>query len=147
MLSNLKNGNSLYLSFSNGCEENTAVNDKMIILSQNFSNIRGAWMSQSVRHLTSSPVMISWFMGSSLASGSELTAWSLEPASDSVSPSLSDPPLFTLFLSTWINVKNFFFQKLEHTGSYNQNKKKKKSLIKQKWEKSVRVKYDGNEGD
>ena len=37
--------------------------------------------------------MISQFMGSSPVSGSVLTARSLEPASDSVSPSLSAPPL------------------------------------------------------
>ena len=40
--------------------------------------------------------MISLFMGSSPASGSILTAWSLEPASDSVSLSLSSPPLLVL---------------------------------------------------
>ena len=40
---------------------------------------------------TSAQVKILWFTSSS-ASGSVLTAPSLEPASDSVSPSLSDPP-------------------------------------------------------
>ena len=44
-------------------------------------------------------VWISWFMSSSPESGSVLTAQSLEPASDSVSPSLSAPPLPTLSLS------------------------------------------------
>ena len=39
------------------------------------------------------------FMGSSPASGSVLTARSLGPASDSVSPSLSAPPLLMLCLS------------------------------------------------
>ena len=52
---------------------------------------RGAWVAQSVERLTSAQVMISWFVGSSPASGSVLTAQSLEPASDSVSPSLSLP--------------------------------------------------------
>uniref|UniRef100_A0A8C9JV58 E2F transcription factor 3 n=1 Tax=Panthera tigris altaica TaxID=74533 RepID=A0A8C9JV58_PANTA len=37
--------------------------------------------------------MIPRLVGSSPASGSELTAWSLETALDSVSPSLSAPPL------------------------------------------------------
>ena len=59
----------------------------------------GIWVAQSVKHLTSVQVMISWFMGSSPASGSVLTAQSLEPASDSVSPSLSAPPPFMLHLS------------------------------------------------
>ena len=49
-------------------------------------------MAQSVKWPTSSQVMISWFVGSSPAAGSVLTAQSLEPASDSVSPSLSVPP-------------------------------------------------------
>ena len=41
-------------------------------------------------------VMISRFVGSSPTSGSVPTARSLEPASDSVSPSLSAPPLLML---------------------------------------------------
>ena len=53
-------------------------------------------MPQSVKRLTSAQVVISQFVSSSPVSGSVLTAWSLEPASDSVSPSLSAPPLFTL---------------------------------------------------
>ena len=53
-------------------------------------------MAQSVKRLTSAQVMISQFMGSSPASGSVLTAQSPEPASDSVPPSLSDPPPLVL---------------------------------------------------
>ena len=60
---------------------------------------RGAWVAQSVKHLTSAQVMISWSMSSSPASGSVLTAQRLEPASDSVSPYLSALPLFMLCLS------------------------------------------------
>ena len=60
---------------------------------------RGTWVAQSVRHLTLAHVMISQFMSSNPASGSGLTARSLEPASDSVSPSLSAPPLLALCLS------------------------------------------------
>ena len=57
---------------------------------------RGSWMAQSVKRPTS--VMISQFMGSSPVSGSVLTAQNLEPASDSVPPSLSAPPLLALCL-------------------------------------------------
>ena len=51
----------------------------------------GAWVAQSVKLPTSAQVMLSWFVSSSPASGSVLTAQSLEPASDSMSPSLSLP--------------------------------------------------------
>ena len=53
---------------------------------------RGTWVAQSVKHPTSAQVMISPFVGSSPTSGSVLTAWSLELAADSVSPSLCAPP-------------------------------------------------------
>ena len=53
---------------------------------------RGAWVAQSVNQPTLAQLMISRFMGSSLTSGSVLTAQSLEPASESVSPSLSALP-------------------------------------------------------
>ena len=46
------------------------------------------WMAQVVKHLTLAQVMISWFMNWSPTLGSVLTAQSLEPSSDSVSPSL-----------------------------------------------------------
>ena len=51
----------------------------------------GAWVAQSVKHLTSAQVLISRSVSWSPASGSVLTAQSLEPASDSVSPPLSLP--------------------------------------------------------
>ena len=51
----------------------------------------GAWVAQSVEHPTSAQVMISQLMSLSPASDSVLTAQSLEPASASVSPSLSAP--------------------------------------------------------
>ena len=60
---------------------------------------RGAWVAQSVKLLTSAQVMISQSVGSSPMSGSVLTVQSPEHASDSVSPSLSAPPLLVLFLS------------------------------------------------
>ena len=53
-------------------------------------------MAQSVGLQTSAQVMISKSVSSSLVSGSVLTAQSLEPAVDSVSPSLSAPPLLML---------------------------------------------------
>ena len=58
-------------------------------------------MAQSVERLTLAQVMISQFMSSSPALGSVLTAQSLEPVSDSVSPSHSVPPInaLSLFLS------------------------------------------------
>ena len=59
----------------------------------------GAWVVQSIKRPTWAQVMISPFMRSSPRSGSVLTAGSLEPASDSVSPSLSAPPQLMLCLS------------------------------------------------
>ena len=59
----------------------------------------GAWVAQSTERPTSAQVTISWSMSSSPASGSVLTARSLEPASDSLSPSLSAPPPLVLCLS------------------------------------------------
>ena len=60
---------------------------------------QGAWVAQSVECPTSAQVMISWFVSLSPASGSVLTAQSLERASDSVSPSLSAPSPIMLCLS------------------------------------------------
>ena len=55
-------------------------------------------MAQSVDRPTSAQVMISQFMSSSPTTGSVLTAQSLESALDSVSLSLSAPPLLMLSL-------------------------------------------------
>ena len=60
--------------------------------------IRGAWVAQSVKPLTSAQVMISQSVSLGPASGSVLTAQSLETASGSVSPCLSVPPLLMLCL-------------------------------------------------
>ena len=57
------------------------------------------WVAQSVGHLISAQVMISQSMSSSPRSSSVLTAQSLEPASDSVSPSLCPSTTNTLSLS------------------------------------------------
>ena len=56
-------------------------------------------MAQSVKRPTSAQVMISQFVSSSPASVSARTAESLEPASDSVSPSLSASSLRQRLLS------------------------------------------------
>ena len=63
----------------------------------------GTWVAQSVGRLTSVQVMISQFVSSSSASASVLTARSLEPASDSVSPFLSVP---TYSHSASVSLKN-----------------------------------------
>ena len=59
----------------------------------------GAWVAQSIKRLTSGQVMISQFVGLSPASSSVLTVRSLDPALDSVSSSLSAPPLLALCVS------------------------------------------------
>ena len=64
---------------------------------ENVAWIRGAWVAQSVKRPTSAQVVISRSVGSSPVSGSVPSVRSLEPASDSVSPSLSAPPPLTLY--------------------------------------------------
>ena len=60
---------------------------------------RGTSVAQAVKCPTSDQVTISQFVSSSPVSGCVLRAQSLEPASDSVSPSLSTSPLLMLSLS------------------------------------------------
>ena len=68
--------------------------------SQETVNKQGTWVAQSMKLPTSAQVTISRFVSLSPMLGSALTAQSLEPASDSVSPlSLSAPPLLTLSVS------------------------------------------------
>ena len=55
---------------------------------------RGTWLAQSDKHATLDLRVV----GSSPVLGSGLAAQSLEPALDSVSPSLSAPPLLALCL-------------------------------------------------
>ena len=62
--------------------------------------------SVGFKHPTSAQVMVSQFMSSSPTSGSVLTAQSLEPASDSVSPSFSVLPLLMLYLSLCLSKIN-----------------------------------------
>ena len=66
-------------------------------------------MGGSVERPTSPQVMISRLMSLSPASDSVLTAQSLEPASDSASPSLCAPPLLVLCLSKMNKRKHLKF--------------------------------------
>ena len=63
--------------------------------------VRDAWVSQEIKHQPSAQVMISPLVTLSPDLGSVLTAQSLDPTSDSVSPSLSASLLlmFCLLLS------------------------------------------------
>ena len=80
-------------------------------------------MAQSAKRLTLAQVMILRLMSSSPASGSVLTAQSLEPASDSVSPSFTDPPPLTLSLSlSKINIKKIKIIKKRKIISINVEK-------------------------
>ena len=63
-------------------------------------------MAQSVEHPTRAQVIILWFVSSRLVSGSVPTAGSLEPALDSLSPSLSALPCS--HSASKINVKKKF---------------------------------------
>ena len=92
-------------------------------------------MAQSVKHATSAQVMISQSVGSSPVLGSVLTAQSLEPASDSVSPFLSAPPLLTLCLSLkYIKKKKkvLTFLVLTHSGKDGLKNKCKDPSVKPK---------------
>ena len=71
----------------------------LLDMSQIVLKTRGAWVAQLVKHLTLAQVIISWSVGLNPVLGSVLTAQSLEPAWDSVSPSLSAPPPLILCLS------------------------------------------------
>ena len=64
-----------------------------------ISSSWGAWVAQPVKHPTPAQVITSQSVSSSPASGCVLTARSLVPASDSVSPSLFAPPPLVLCLS------------------------------------------------
>ena len=75
-----------------------------IYIHTKYLHRRGAWVAQSVKHSTFAQVVISQLVRLSPASGCVLTAQSLEPALDSVSPSLSDPSPLTLCLS--LSLKN-----------------------------------------
>ena len=69
------------------------------------SVLKGSLVAQSVERPTSAQVMTSRFVSSSSASGSVPTAQGLEPAWDSVSPSVSAPARLTLCLSLSLSQK------------------------------------------
>ena len=72
-----------------------------------------SWVAQSAKRLTSAQMMISWFVDLSPASGSVLTAGSLEPASDSVvSLSLCPSPAHTLSLFLSLSKMNKRYKKV-----------------------------------
>ena len=61
--------------------------------------LQGIWVAQLAKHPTSAQGMVSWSMDMSPWSGSVVATQSLEPALDSVSPSLLAPPPLMLSLS------------------------------------------------
>ena len=73
-------------------------------------------MGQLVKRPTSAQVVISHFVCLSPTSGSVLTAPSLEPISDSVSPSLSVPPPLMLCLSLSLKINKLKNRNLNMSG-------------------------------
>ena len=71
----------------------------------------GAWVAQSAERPTLAQVTISRSVSSSPASGSVLTARSLEPATDSVSPSLSLPLPYLHALSLSLSLSKLNIKK------------------------------------
>ena len=82
-------------------------------------------MVQSVKRLTWAQVMIWQFGDSSTASGSVLTAQSLEPALDSVSPSLPLPRSCSVFVSLSLSFSLSLSQKQINIQTIFLIKKKK----------------------
>ena len=104
-------------------------------------------MAQSVERLTPGQVMMSWFVGSSLTSGSVLIAQSLESASDSVSPSLS--LLHSRFVSLCLSKINkckkknliyIYLEKKKHSEKERKGRAKKENHFKQKEQHAQRLK-------
>ena len=87
----------MYINYHYGRPSVEHINRKYGIIFNIFLDV---WVAQSVKPPTSAQVMTSQSLSLSPMSGSVLTAQSLEPASDSVSPSLSLPlPTHALSLS------------------------------------------------
>ena len=88
------------------------------------SDAWGAWVAQSVQCPTSAQVIISQFVSLSPASGSVLTAQSLEPVPDFVSPSLSVPPLLALCQNKetfkTLKKRKKMLNQLSHSGAPDQ---------------------------
>ena len=96
-------------------------------------------MARSVERLTSAQVTISQSVSSSPALGSVLTAWNLEPVSDSVSPSLSYTALLALCLSPSIKNKQTLKEK-------NERKKLLKGKLKEYKENEYSSKSSKTQG-
>ena len=73
---------------------------------QEAEDMGRTWVAWLVEYPALAQVMISWFVSLSPESGSVLIARSLEPASDSVSPSLSAPSLLVVCLCLSLSLKN-----------------------------------------
>ena len=103
-----KKCNPAFLGDKNFIEDNRPLDKDFGRVTVKILHSRGAWVAQLVRCPTSAQVMISQFVSSSPTLGSVLTAQSLEPASDSLSPSLSLPLLrsCSLSLSLSLPLKN-----------------------------------------
>ena len=78
-------------------------------------------VAQLVKCPIPAQLMTSRFVSSSPVSGSVLTAQSLEPASGSVSPYLSDPPplMLSLSLSLSLSLKNKCLKKIKKSCPSN----------------------------
>ena len=92
----------IFIEFTVLNEKNRPVREALYICI--IHKIGGAWVAQSVECPTLAQVMISQFMSSGSTSGSMLIAQSLEPALDSVSPSLAALAPLTPCLS--LSLKN-----------------------------------------
>ena len=82
------------------------------VLSHKPKLSRGAWVARLVKRSTLAQVMISQFVSSSLASGSVLTAQSLESALGPVSPSLSLCPSSTHAVCVSLSKINKHYKKI-----------------------------------
>ena len=87
--------------------EGNATEENNWIISRDTKN-RGIWVAQSVKCPALAQVMISRSVSSSPTSSPVLPAQSLEPASDSVSPSLSARVLSLSLSQKITNIKRIF---------------------------------------
>ena len=94
-----KDVKQLELSYALRVQISKTTLENHLVISAKIENMQGTWVAWSVKRPTSAQVMISPFGSSSRTWGPALTAQSLEPAWDSVSPSLSAPPPLALCLS------------------------------------------------
>ena len=79
-----------------GPNKKGSIQEGWIFIQRQWGTTKEFYKSACVAQSVESNIL--WFVGLSPASGSVLTAKSLEPVSDSVSPYLFAPPLLTLCL-------------------------------------------------